>query len=81
MSIEECLAEARKERRAEGKVDGERVTISLTKALGFLDFPYRWDIRVMAYWQSTHKYFMRRSSADSYFEELLDKYGLEEAEG
>lgn len=76
MSIEECLKEAKKERRAEGMVEGERVKIDLAKSAfgGFLTGS--WVVWVFAYGKRTGKYFRRRSSADNYFEKLLRTYGL-----
>lgn len=95
MSLDECmrLAEKTKKRKKEtrraegliasliGAVDDERILINLTKPLlGEFPFP-TWVVYVHAYGELSRKYFYRRKSADNYFEELTQKYGLREAEG
>lgn len=77
MSLEECKGKAAEERQADGVVNGKRVSVSLVRNFGSFK---RWKVRVYAYRQTSTEDFYRRSSADSLFEELVLKYGLEEAE-
>lgn len=90
MSLEECkkLAEEKREkekehqrelRRSRGMVDGEDVRVYL--AIDPLLWPrMRWVVLVSAYGELSSKYFKqkKKDSAEKYFEELTQKYGLKE---
>jgi len=78
-------AEAREEKRhSKGRVDGEDVEIYLSRNIweGIELWPGKpWVVAVWAYCEASAKYFKRKERADRYFEELTQKYGLQEAEG
>ena len=89
MSLEECkrLEDERRERlqdrrRSIGKVDGEEVEIVFARnPLG--SSPRKcWVVFVSAYNQISTKYFKKKEkdSAERYFEDLTQKYGLKEKE-
>lgn len=77
MSLEECKRKAAEEREAVGMFNCKRVSVTLQRNFGSFK---RWKVRVYAYSQSSSEPFYRRGSADRLFEELIQKYGLEEAE-
>ncbi len=96
MSLEECKKKAEKKlekeigrrrvmRHSEGMVDGEYVRLILSRP------PIEWPswgrsrslvVAVFAYGEPSSKYFKQKEkdSAERYFEELTQKYGLKEEE-
>jgi len=87
MSLEKSLEECRKsalkrrweERVASGLALGVGITLVESRSIASLPFP-PWVISLRAYGESSLKYFYRRKSADKFFDELVQRYGLKEAE-
>ena len=94
MSLEECkrIAEEKREklealqkgrRHSRGEVEGEKVDVYFSKnpLPLFLESHQPWVVFVSAYGQLSYKYFNKKKPAEDYFEELTQKYGLQEADG
>jgi hypothetical protein len=84
MSLEECgkkaLERRREERVASGLALGERITLVESRCIIGLPFP-PCMVSLRAYGESSLKYLYHRKSADKFFDELVQRYGLKEAEG
>jgi hypothetical protein len=70
----------REERVASGLALGERITLVESRCIIGLPFP-PWMGSLRAYGESSLKYFYQRKSEDKFFDELVHRYGLKEAEG
>ena len=90
MSLEECrrLAEEKREkgktirkhmRLSSGEVEGEKVVVCFSKNL--FSYPRKpFIVFFSAYGEVSIEYFKKKESAERYFEELTQKYGLKEEE-
>ncbi len=88
MSLEECrrLAEKKREkvktigklmRLSRGEVEGVKVVVCFSKNL-FLYPRKPFIVFVSAYGEVSTEYFKKKESAEKYFEELTQEYGLKE---
>ncbi len=78
--VDRCIRKPKSyERLAKGDVHGRQVSLCLFKC-SFLLFP-PWAVCATIsfdYGNTVFKSFWRRKSAERYFEELVERYGLEE---